>query len=173
MKKIFLFLLVVVSAISCKKTAIIQDTMTASNERQIKNSIVSKGGETGMSLVETGMSLVYIQFHAHWYSYTEPCAPGWWYCWIITSRQDVRSYIKISNDSKLITFGIDNNINPDYHRQFINGSNFNFSEDTHINRSIVNAAIGLDKEIIVNQGLYHFENIDGILTITAPYSIVN
>lgn len=167
MKNYFLILLLIVSALSCKKTATIQDTITASNESQITNSIVRKGDETGMSLV-------YIQFHAHWYSYTEPCAPGWWYCWVITDFiQDTRSYIKISENEKLIRFGIDNNINPDYHKQFINGSNFTFPEDTHINSSIVNAAIGLDKEIIVKKGLYHFENIDGILTITAPYSIVN
>ena len=162
MKIFFLFLLLIISSLSCKKTATIQDTITASNESQKTNSIVSKGDGTGTSLV-------YIQFHAHWYSYTEPCAPGWWYCWIITSRQDTRSYIKINDNEKLISFGIDNNINPSYHNQFITGSNFNFPEDTHISREIVNATIGVDKEIIVKQGSYHFENIDGILTITAPY----
>lgn len=164
MKNSFLFLLLIVSVLSCKKTATIQDRITASTESQITNSIVNMG-------VGTGTSLVYIQFNARWVSVNLPCEYGWWYCWIIVpkGRQDTRSYIKISENEKLITFGIDSNINPDYHKQFINGSNFNFPEDTHINKEIVNAVVGVDKEIIVKKGLYHFENIDGILTITAPY----
>ena len=122
MKKFFLFLLLIVSALSCKKTAAIQGTITESNESQITNSIVRKGDGTGTSLV-------YIQFNATWISFNQPCVYGWWYCWVITplQRQDTRSYIKISENEKLIRFGIDNNINPDYHKQFIKGSNFTFS----------------------------------------------
>lgn len=166
MKNFFLFLMVIISALSCKKEAKVQDIITTSNESLITNSNVTNGAVTGILKVE-------LVLNVRWYSFYEDCLPSWWYCWKITSDARPRSYIKINNAEKLITFGIDNSINTDYHRKFIEGSNFNFPYDTYIRSEIVKAAIGIDKEINIKKGPYHFDNIEGILTITAPYSIVD
>lgn len=110
---------------------------------------------------------------SQWVSLYQSCISGYWYCWEITIDQNSREYLDINDKDSLITFGIDNSLNPTYNNNFINGSNFDFPQDTYIKSSIVNAAIGLNKEIYVKKGSYHFDNIDGILTITAPYTIVD
>ena len=165
--KFFLFYLILtILVLSCKKEAKVQDVITTSKESQITNSNVTNGSVTPNIKIR-------VFWASQWVSFYQSCITGYWYCWEITNEQNAREYININDRNNLITFGIDNSINPDYNRNFINGSNFNFPEDTYIKKSIVNAAIGVDKEIIVKKGLYHFDNIDGILTISAPYTIVN
>ncbi len=166
MKKIFLFLVLAFFTLSCKKVATKQNEIATLNETQISKQVVNNDEEIGIM----GVTL---ELHVRWYSLYQDCLPGTWYCWVITTNAHAKSYIKINNKEKLITFGIDNSLNSDYHKKFIKGSNFNFPEDTYIKREILNAGIGLNKEIYVSKGLYHLDNIDGILTITAPYSIVD
>lgn len=166
MKKFFLFLMITASVLSCKKEATEQKIITTSEESGITNSSAKNGDETGALKVT-------LVLNSKWVSFYSDCLPSWWYCWEISTGSDARSYIKINDKEKLITFGIDNTISPDYHRKFVKSSNFDFPEDSYLKKEIVNASIGLNKEIYVKKGLYHFENIDGILTITAPYSIVD
>lgn len=165
MKNIFLFLMVTVAALSCKKAPIEQDIIITSNKSPITNSNVMKGEVAGKIKIRVILS-------AEWVNVYQSCISGWWYCWEITNEPDAREYININDKDKLITFGIDNILNEVYNKSFIDGSNFNFPKDAYIKSSIVKAAIGLDKVIFVKKGLYNFKNIDGILTVTAPYTIV-
>ncbi len=181
MKILFLFLLLTVSFISCKK----DEVVTAANESVIANSFIYDSSQTQQ-----------IKVILHWAAYSDfnDCLTGYSYCWeIILSNPDARisidkknkepkDYVAINEKAKLITFGIDNNVYPEdkssvekcaYNKKFIEKSNFNFLQDTYIKRSVVKAAIGLDKGIYVKRGSYHFENNDGILSITAPYIIAD
>ena len=164
MKKIFLYLALTVAILSFNTKE--QGILPRSSESQIINSTVKKSDEPRKIKVR-------VVINAKWVTFYEACVYGWWYCWEITTVSDARDYIKINDAEKLITFGIDNNNNPTYQANFIKGNDFEFPEDTYIKKEIVNAEIGLNKEVYIKKGLYRFENIDGILTITAPYSIVD
>lgn len=180
MKNLFLFLLLVVFFISCKK----DEAITAANESVMANSFIFDPSQAQQ-----------IKVILHWAAYSDfnTCLSGYSYCWEIILSSDSRAsidkkskepkdYVAINDKAKLITFGIDNNVYPkdnssiekrNYNKQFIEKSNFSFLQDTYIKRSVVKAAIGLDKGIYVKKGSYHFDNIDGILTITAPYTIAD
>lgn len=168
MKNVFLFLMFAIFAISCKKQTIVQDT--TANVSNIENFNEIEGGEIqGIRLVTW----------AYWSDFRQDCLLGYWYCWEIDTDKDTdakaisKDYINIHKNEKLITFGINKDINSEYHKKFIKGSNFNFPQDTYIRRSVVKATIGLDKQIFVKKGLYPFKINDGILTITAPYTILD
>ena len=115
-----------------------------------------------------------LELNVRWYSFYNDCLPGIWYCWIIGENvMSTKDYIYINTKLKQVTYGIDNNINTEYHKKFIQGSYFNFPEDSYINPSVVKACIGIEKAIFTKKGIYPMTIVDGVLTITTPYQIAN
>jgi len=169
MKTFFVFLILTISALSCKKVGT-DETITTANEATLADSNVSDA--------ETQTADIKLVTWAYWSDFKSDCLLGYWYCWEITTTTDAKQaatkdYISINDKKKLITFGIDNNVNPTYHKNFIKGSNFNFPQDTYIKSSIVKAIIGLDKKIYIKKGLYPLKIINGTLTISASYSLID
>jgi hypothetical protein len=137
---------------------------SASTDLNLSDDVVTKG--------------IHLVTWAYWSDFKSDCLPGYWYCWEIDIEPNAKitftkDYIGINDKRKLIIFGIDNHVNSNYHKNFIEGSNFNFPQDTYIKSSIVKATIGLDKEIYIKKGLYPMKIINGILNITAPFTIID
>lgn len=187
MKNLFLLLLLVVFFISCKK----DEAVTAANENVMANSFINDSSQA-----------LQLKIRVVWAAYSDfkDCLTGYSYCILIITDPDARitdsgerayidkknkeikDYIAINPKVKLITLGIDNNVylndkstieKNNYNKKFIEKSNFNIPQDMYIKSAVVKAASGLDKGIYIKKGSYHFENIDGILTITAPYTIAD
>lgn len=125
-------------------------------------------------------ALIYVRLHTYatWVGWTQSCVRGSWYCWEIInvpSPLGIRDYIEINAETNTITFAIDNNINTEYHKQFINNNNFNFPIDTYLSADVVNAEIGVSKKIVVKSGNYNFtlNEQDNIIRITAPFNFVD
>ncbi len=163
MKKYFLFLILTFILFSCKKTTKLNDNEYNTTEKEIPN--LSSRNDNNI-----GQAKITLVLHSRWINFRQDCWPGYWYCWEINRVGNSNSYIKVNEEEKLVTFGIDNSINSEYHKSFINGSNFNFQQDT-LKKEIVKTMIGLEREIILKQGAYHFDNINGILTMNIPYTI--
>lgn len=161
MKNFLLIVGLTIFAVSCKKQTI--------QDAQYKET----------QLVQTENFAVKLILDAYWYNLYKSCLPGIWYCWEIGGGSNIsyssqsRDFIKIDINEKLITFGIDYNVNTKYHQKFIQGNSFNFPQNTYIKSSIVKACIGLDKVIYVAKGLHDLKINHGMLIITAPYTILD
>lgn len=172
MKTFLCFLTLFTLVVSCKKETIVQDPISLV-KAPIKTTIntnqqlTSKFDEEEYSKIK-----IRVYWASQWVSFNQSCISGYWYCYEITYESDAREFIQINNDENLIAIGIDNDINPDYNSQFMEeGGTFSF-QDSNIPSSIVYAAIGIDKEIHIDEGSYPYEIIDGVITIVAPYTIV-
>ncbi len=161
--KILLSFLCVICISSCTK----QPSTISSPVTQARTSgyaITGKGGTLKWSIS--------IEFNHQWRSFWHTCYPSTWYCWQFgTGTSDnKKSYIEIDEENQLITFGIDNRDSSVYNSQFMVGTDFQFPQDT-LNYNL-NAASGLNDNIYVNAGLYHFDIVDSTIVVKVPFNII-
>jgi hypothetical protein len=163
MKKL-LFGILTICIISCTKTVEKQDSISNLAYSQNQSSPIAGRGNAEKFPIS-------IMWYHVFQSFIRDCVPGTWYCWQIGSPVDNKSYIQIDEKNELITFGIDNSDSSRYNSQFMVESNFKFPQDT-LNTDLTYAASGSRNMIYVKKGLYHFDIIDNVITVTVPYFIV-